>query len=328
MNPNVLPSKDIDLLLAMKVSFYEAYNEEYTSSPAYTDYKKLVKIFPGDFDEETILYPSPMGGMKEWIGERPFSQLDWDFFRVDVRKFADGIFVDVDDAKSSRKRPLIIQAVRQLAIATALWEPSLVAEAIVGGLTKVWKPDGQKIWDVHNFDPRDASKGSARNYYANNVQGGNAAKALNYANLKAGLEQGYTYKLPNGKSYTARFNQLVVGSALVPTARTLTTVDNFVVGGVLQPNEIKPYGLEIVELADMPANHWMLHDARTPNTKSIGVKIAQPVTWQQIGAFPDGDSGDVPEEVYERNRTKYGPKAVGEAFFQNWWSAILFDGTP
>lgn len=319
-----------------KVTFLEAYDTEYASNPAYSDFKKLV-FYADDNgeDDEDFLYPSPMGGMKEWINERPYSQLEWDTFSVSVRKFADTIACDVDEMKSAKKRKLFETAVSEMGAATVLWEPSLFLEALTAGLTKIWKPDGQKIFDVHNFNPRDASIGTARNYYSKTAQGGSAAKALTYANLLAYAQQGYSYKLPNGKTYAVRHSTLAVGPGLYPTALALTKPDMIVVGGVLQPNEIKNYITDVVLIEGMGTYEWMLYDASTPRKKPIGMKIRQAPTWQQLGkgsggpgGLPDEDEGEIPQVTFEENRIKYGVKARGDAFFRNWWGFIFLDGTP
>lgn len=319
-----------------KVTFLEAYENEYNSNPAYSDYKKLV-FYADDNgeDDEDFLYASLMGGMKEWINERPYSQLEWDTFSVSVRKFADTIACDVDEMKSAKKRKLFETEVKAMGAATALWEPSLFVDALQNALTKVWKPDGQKIFDVHNFNPRDASIGTARNYYSKTVQGGSAAKALDYANLLLYAKQGYSYKLPTGKTFAVRHRTLAVGPGLYPTALALTKPDMIVVSSVLQPNEIKNYIDEVVLIDGMGQYEWMLYDKTTDRNKPIGMKIRQAPTWQQLGVgssgpggLPDTDEGEIPQITFDENRIKYGVKARGEAFFRNWWGFIFLDGTP
>ena len=87
-------------------------------------------------------------------------------------------------------------------------------------------------------------------------------------------------------------------------------------------------------LAGLSPNEWLLVDASSPTHRGIALKKRQDITWQQMGrgdaAIGDesNDEGEVTQEEFEHNKTKYGPKARGAAYFRNWWSQVLCDGTP
>jgi hypothetical protein len=331
----------LDLITAAKVEFMDVYQATYSGNPAYSDYEKLVKPLSPDGDTILQIYAHPLEGMKEWLDARPESQVDFKYFEIAVRKFADSMKFDVDDLKdggSPVKRQLYMAAAAALAEAsTSLW-PGLVAEAVTNAVSKEWLPDGQKIFDIHYFNPDNTGLGQFRNYFANNGQGNNASMPLTYANLIEKIKHGFTFKLPNGKDWPIIYKALVTGPALFPTALQLCTqeklpgyvVNSSNVGGE-SINEILKYQVVPMQLAGMGANEWMLLDLSSPSKRSIGLKKRQDITWQQVGAgpggLPDNDAGEIPEMTFSENATKFGPKARGEAVFCNWWGALLCDGT-
>lgn len=331
----------LDLITAAKVEFMDSYQATYTGNPAYSDYEKFIKALNPEGDTVLQIYAHPLVGMQEWLGARPEEQVDFKYFEVAVRKFADSMSFDVDDLKDGGnpiKRQLYMEGARLLAEATAALWPGLVAEAVTKATSKVWLPDGQKIFDIHYFNPDNTGLGQFRNYYANNSQGGSASMPLTYGNLLAKIKSGFAFKLPNGKDWPIIYKMLVTGPALFPTARRLCTQDKLPGYEILAANvggeainEIMQYAIEPVQLAGMGANEWMLLDVSQPSKRSIGLKKRQDITWQQIGrgpgGLPDSDAGEIPEMTYEENKTKYGPKARGEAIFTNWWGALLCDGT-
>jgi hypothetical protein len=349
MNGAVNSPAALDPLLQVRLEMMRAYDVEYRSRPEYSDYEKFVFAANPAGDLVTSIFASPMKGMREWLDERPEEQMDADYFQTAVRKFADGITIDLDDVKPDSGNPAKLALYQELAYQFGaslplLW-PGLVVEAINNGLTKKWKPDGQFIWDIHEMNYRDTSVGQFRNYYSKTSQGGSAAMPLTYGNLIAKIKAGYAFKLPNGKDYPIRYTYLVVPPSLYPTALRLCTFERLPAyeavsgasssagGDVL--NEVKQYGVMPLMLAGMGSLEWMLSDASSPMTRGIGLKKRQDITPQQIGpeslsaiGSGDNDSGVISQEAYKHNRTKYGAKARGEAYFRNWWGQVLCDGTP
>lgn len=343
----------LDVITAVRARLWRAFEDLYVNDPGYTDYKKFV------FDEDPAgdviwqIYSEPGVGMREWIKQRPETEIDYRYFTHAVRTFADGVTMDLDDIKPDAGNPMklamYLEAAERVAEGAVLLWPGLVAEAIVKGLTALWLPDGQHIFDVHYFNPGRTGLGQFRNYFSKTSQGGSAAMPLTYGNLLARVKGGYTFILPNGKEKAIRYTHLVTGSALAPTALRLCKFDNLPVGEVWNQNtatssaggetanEIKrSYNIEPIILANMPANCWMLVDASTGSMRAFGLKKRQDLTWQQLGPGPgaaaigmeDNDSGAISEVAYDTNKTKWGVKARGECFFRQWWGVVLCDGTP
>lgn len=339
----------LDLLTQVQLRFYDGYGQLY-KGPEYSDYEKFV--YPDDpaGDLIDVIYAEPGQGMREWKDARPMEQIDFQHFQASVRRFANGMKVDLDDIKPDSGNPaklkMYLMAVEQLVTDAALLWPGLVAEAIVAGLTKKWLPDGQMIWDLHNYKASDASVGTFRNYYASSAQGGSAAMPLTYPNLLARLEQGYGFKLPNGKDKPIRYTHLCVPPSSFPKASRLTKFDRLPVGEVLgqdvsttsaggdTENQIRSsYAVEPVMLAGMKKNTWLLADASSPASRGIALKKREEIKWQQLAGpgasavgMSDNDSGVVSAEAFDDNSTKWGPKARGEAFFRNWWGQMYCDG--
>lgn len=342
----------LDPILAIQLRFYRAWEAAYTSNPAYTDFTQFAFEDSPAGDLINVIYSEPLQGMREWLDARPMSQVNWNYFTQAVRIFADGMEIDLDDVKPDSGNPaklaMYMESAERLGEATALLWPQVIVDAVNNALTKNWLPDGQPIWSTHPFNPRITSLGSFQNYFANNANGGNASFPLTYANLLARLKAGYAFKLPNGKPWPIRYTHLVVPPTAYPLAVRLCTYDKLPVGeiwgqniatssaGGEAKNEVmNTYGVKPLQLFGLGVNQWMLVDASTPSMRGVAIKKRQPVTWQYLGpgagagaiGNPDNDSGAVPEHTFERNKTKWGPKARGDGFFRNWWGQVLCDGT-
>lgn len=342
----------LDLIVSVQARFYRAYDMQVQSNAAYTDFQKVVFEDNPAGDLIYGIYSEPLAGPREWLDARPMSQVDWRYFTQAVRKFADGMEIDLDDVKPDAGNPaklaMYMESAARLGEATALIWPFLVTDAINTALTKTWLPDGQPIWSTHNFNPSNASLGTFQNYFANNANGGNASFPLTYSNLLARLKAGYKFKLPNGKDWPIRYTHLAVAPGQWPTALRLCQYDRLPVGEVFGQsiatssaggdalNEVKlSYGVQPIMIANLPANQWLLFDASAPSQQGLVIKRRQPVTWQYLGpsagagaiGAADNDSGGLPEHAFERNRIKFGPKVRGDAYFRNWWGQVLCDGT-
>ena len=220
----------LDIVRLVRIEFFRAFEDEYESNPAYSDYENFVYEATPQGDLVTTIFSTPMQGMREWLDERPMSQVDWKYFQSAVRKFADGIEIDLDDVKPDAGNPanlaLYREAVERMAAATALLWPSLVADAIHAGVTQTWLPDGQPIWSSHPLNPDVPAQGSLRNYYSKTTQGGGAAMPLTYGNLLNVLRGGFNFALPNGKPWPVMYTDLVVAPNLFPIAKRLTGFEN------------------------------------------------------------------------------------------------------
>lgn len=337
----------LNLIAAVKVRFMEAFDSLY-DGPEYQGYKEFV--FDEDPSGELIysIYSEPLKPMQEWLKERHMSATQFRYWTLSCRPFADSMEIDVrdmrDDANPAKVRMYLESAQRMAEAAVALW-PSLTVEAMFRGIGQAWVPDGQNILSIHNFNPDRASLGTYRNYYANSVGGGSAAYPLNYANLLARLAGGYSFKAPTGLDYPIRYTHLAVPPSSFPTAQRLLAFDRLpsyeVVTGVSSAaggdvlNQIKQQfgNVKPVVVANMPAGTWALLDASSPSKRAIGLKKRQDIIWQMVGPggpegpFPVGArEGMVSQQIFETNKTKYGPYAEGEAFFRNWWGVVLCDG--
>jgi len=330
----------LDPVTAVRVKFMDAYSDMF-KQPAYADYLKFVYIDDPEGDLIYTIYAEPMMPLRAWYQDRPMSSTDFRYWTQSIRRFGDGMEMDVDDLKDDSnpaKRKMYVMSAEKLGEAAAgLW-PSLVAEAIVRGVTSIWLPDGQKIFDNHPMSIKKASVGNFRNYYANNVQGGSSAFALNYANLLFALKAGLAFKAPTGLDYPVHYTHLGVPPGQAKSAARLVQFDRLPgveinaanIGGDAVNEIAKLYSPEVCEIANLPAGTWCLIDATTPSERPIALKKRQDVTWQ----FTQGgevvgtsqDEGLVSEMVFTKNKTKYGPKARGEAFFRNWWRVAFFDG--
>lgn len=342
-------SAQLNLLTAVKMRFMDAYSQAY-QGPEYSDWQNFTYLDDPAGDLIYTIYAEPLKPLRQWLGERPASAVDFRYWTQAVRTFADSMEIDVDDIKDDAnpaKRLMYMAAAQKLADASvALW-PSLVAETLIKGVSAIWLPDGQQIFSTHQFSPSNSSLGTYRNYYANSAQGGNAAYPLTYGNLLALLKAGYAFKSPAGMDYPIYYSELVVPAGSAPTAQRLVSYDRLPVAEVFgqtlsstsvggdAPNEIqKSFGnLRVRVLAGMPANTWSLIDANRDSEKPLAIKMRQPITWQYIGpsaldatGFPVSDEGAVPEMVFNRNKQKFGPKARGDGFFRNWWRAAFCDG--
>lgn len=333
----------LDAVTAVRVRFMEAYEEMYRQ-PAYTDWQQFTYLDDPAGDLIYTIYAEPLRPLRQWYGDRPMSQVDFRYWTQAVRTFGDGMEFDVDDLRDDAnpaKRQQYMMAAQKLGEAAAgLW-PSLVVEAMINSINRVWLPDGAKIFDNHPISIANASRGTFRNYYANNTQGGSAAYALTYSNLLALLKLGLAFDAPNGLDMPIHYTHLVVPPGSAKTAARLTTFDRlpaFETGGTTAAggdviNEIKQlYSPTVVELANMPNNTWALIDATSGGERPIALKKRQEITWQytqgggEIAGVPTSDEGLVSSDVFLKNKTKYGPKARGEAYFRNWWRALLADG--
>lgn len=339
----------LNLITAVRVRFMEAYQDAY-KGPAYTDWESFV--YPEDPAGDLIysIYAEPMRPLRQWYGDRPMSSTDFRYWTQAVRTFGDGLELDVDDLKDDgtpAKRQMYLKTAEEYAAAAAALWPSLVAEALVNGVSKIWLPDGQHIFDLHNVSiAQGSAAGTFRNYYANSSQGGSAAYPLNYGNLLALLKNGLAFKAPTGLDYPSYYTDLVVPPGSAQIAARLTgfdrlssgevygqTLSSTSAGGEIQ-NEIKTtFAPRVKVLANMPAGTWALIDASNKAAMPLAVKKRQDITWQFtnpggdiIAGVPAGDEGLVSEQVFSTNKSKYGPKARGEAFFRNWWKAVFCDG--
>lgn len=334
----------LSLIAAVRIRFMEAYAELYKGKE-YSDYEKFIFNDDPAGDLTYTIYAEPMRPMRAWYGDRPMSSTDFQYWTQAVRTFGDGMELDVDDLKDDAnpaKRAMYMEtAVKFAEAAAGLW-PSLVVQALVNGVSSIWLPDGQKIFDLHQYSPSNSSLGTFRNYYANSVQGGSAAYALTYGNLLAALKAGLGFKAPTGLDYPVHYTHLAVAPGASRAASRLVAFDRLpsyeaaagvstsAGGDVL--NEIKQsYAPEVVEIANMPTGCWALIDASRESEKPLALKKRQEVTWQytsggNINGMPVSDDGLVTEQMFNSNKAKYGPKARGEAFFKNWWRVAFFDG--
>jgi phage major head subunit gpT-like protein len=333
----------LDPVTAVRVRFMEAYSDMF-NQPAYADYTKFIYLDDPAGDLIYTIYSEPLKPLRAWYNDRPMSQVDFRYWTQAIRTFGDGMEFDVDDLKDDAnpaKRQMYMMASQKMGEAAAgLW-PSLIVEAVVNSINRVWLPDGQKIFDNHPISIQNSSYGNFRNYYANNVQGGSSALAMNYTNVLTLLKNGLAFKAPNGMDYPIHYTQLVVPPGMAKSAQRLCMFDRlpaFETGGTTAAggdviNEIKAiYSPEVVELANMPAGLWGLADATTQGERSVGLKKRQEITWQytqgggEVVGIPSSDEGLVSSDVFVKNKTKYGPKARGEAYFRNWWRFVLADG--
>lgn len=338
----------LNLVTAVRVRFMEAYADAYAGAE-YTDWQDFTYLDDPAGDLIYTIYAEPMKPLPAWLGDRHMTSTDYRYWTQAVRTFGDGMELDVDDLKDDAnpaKRQMYMMAAQRFAgAAVALW-PSLLAETIVKGTTAIWLPDGQKIFDLHPFSPSNSSLGNFRNYYANSVQGGSAAYPLSYGNLLALLKAGYAFKAPTGLDYPIKYRTLAVPPSSAPTANRLVSWDRLpnadIYGqsnaasnaGSDAVNEIKStYGIRVKLVANMPVNTWALIDDSSRDELPLAIKKRQDVTWQYVGpasgdinGWPVNDVGAVPEMVFNRNKSKMGPKARGDGYFRNWWRVVLADG--
>jgi len=341
-------SNNLNLVTAVRVRFMEAYADAYGDA-AYSSWEKFAYLDDPAGDLIYTIYAEPMKPLRAWLADRPMSSTDFRYWTQSVRTFGDGMELDVDDLKDDAnpaKRQMYLTTAQKFAeAALGLW-PSLIAETIIKGVTATWLPDGQQIYSLHPYSPSNSSLGNFRNYYANSSQGGSAAFPLNYANLLTLLKNGLAFKSPTGLDYPIMYSHLVVPPGALKSAQRLVTFDRLPVAEIFGQtlastnaggdavNEIAAlYAPEVVPLANMPAGTWALIDARTQSERPIAIKKRQDITWQYVGpsagdvnGFPVSDEGNVSEMVFNKNKTKYGPKARGDGYHRNWWRAVLADG--
>lgn len=350
MGPIGYSSTNLNPLLAVQLRFMDVYQSMFTQA-AYQDYLKFTFMDNPAGDIIYGVYSEPLKPMPVWQGDRHMTAVDFRYWTLGVRTFGDGMELDVDDIKADSGNPIKFQfylnaAQRFAESAIGLW-PSMVAEALVNATTKTWLPDGQNVFDLHPISPSSPSGTKFRNYYANSNQGGNAAYPLTYGNLLSLLKLGAAFKAQNGLDYPIYYTHLVVPPGAAPTARRLVQFPTLPVAEILGqssattnvgggdgPNEIaKTFGPQVAVLPNMPAGQWALIDASVPSELSLALKKRQDITWQFVGPggssgpFPTGDdSGMVSQLTFDTNKSKFGPKARGEAYFRNWWRALLADG--
>ncbi len=297
------------------------------------------------------VYSEPMAPPPKWDGDRPMSEVYFDFWTQTVDTYANGFELDVDDLRAysgnAIKAAMYLMAAQRMGESVAgLW-PGLVADAIANGVNALWRPDGQPIFSIHNFNPRNASLGTFRNYRANNGQGGSASFPLTYGNLLYALNYGLTFKAPTGLDLPMRYNKLYCAPGAENTAKRLVGYDRLPVAEIFGQNTAstavggdalnqirQQYGnLEVEPVANLAPGTWGLEDTSRPSEIPLRLKKRQEITWQYVGpggaswAFPVGaDAGMIPESVFNTNKVKYGPKARGAAYMSNWWRIAYFDG--
>src|SRR5262249_38265911 len=160
-------------IAAVRIRFMEAYTDAYGSA-AYKDYESFTYMDDPAGDVIYNIYAEPMLPLRQWLGDRPSSSTDFNYWTQAVRTFGDGMELDEEamrDEPTPAKRIFYMQPAEKSAEAALGFWPSLVVEAVTNSTTRVWPPDGQKIFDTPPFNPRRSSLGSFRNYRANNVQG-------------------------------------------------------------------------------------------------------------------------------------------------------------
>ncbi len=363
--PALLP-QSIDLFLNAVLRIDEVF-EEMSKDPAYTSFKSLVRTVDPAGDNIYTTYSEPLAAMPEWKGPRHMSEVQFRVYTATVRRFATSMKVDVDAIKADSGTPAKMMAyqetVRRLWDSALLVWPQMFVDAVCtgvvggvsaanaalglgGGVSTVWQPDGQKVFDLHPISPSLPNGSKFRNYFAKSAQGGGAAYPITYGNELALLKNGYGFKAPNGKDMPIRYNKVSCSPGNVPLLTRLLKDDMIAayeanssnVGGMV-PNEIARHyngqAIEVVGVANMPTTIRMYEDTSRPMEIPVCFKERQPITWQykgasgQAGAFPVGsDEGVVSEETFDDNAATFGPKARGEMWFGNWWRAALADSTP
>ena len=347
-SPLVVPSS-MDPLYFARARFMQAYSGQYAAS-AYSDWERFCYLDDPAGDVIYVAYTEPLRPPRIWNAERPESSVNGRVWTHGVRRFGDSMSIDIDDVRDDgnpAKKVLYMSAMARMAEATAgLW-PSIVAETMVRGIGGVWAPDGQKIFDLHPFNPSIASYGTYRNYRANSVQGGGAAYPRTYGNILAQLKAGEAFKAPTGMDYPIRYNAIIVPPGEATSSRrqvqqvrlpaaevfgqTLSTTN---AGGDTDNEIAARYTLQVYELANMPSGMWSLADLTSKEEMALAVKQRQPITWQQIGPvamgsdgmIPISDEGMISELAFNANTYRFGVKARGDAYFRNWWRIFLADG--
>ncbi len=347
----------LDLIASYRARFYRLY-EQLASSPLYQAWTKIAALDDPAGDLIYFVYMDPLGRMPLWENERHSSSLDFHYWTQSVDRFGDQMRLDVDDIKSDSgnqlKQMMYAAAADEYARAASLLWPGLISDLIVAGPSLIWEPDGQKIFDLHDFKIGFSSQGTFRNYRSKTSEGGSAAFAMTAANILTVLTEGRKIKQPNGLDAPANYNMLFCSPSKGPLLRRLVKSDRLpswevtgqTAGSTAQgsdvPNPIRQqFGeIEVLEIPNMGVyadNLWGAVDTQSPdpNVRPIRLKKRQEVTWQFIGPggaeipWPTGsDEGAVSEIVFNTNGTKFGPKARGRAYFGNPWKIFLCDATP
>jgi hypothetical protein len=358
----LIVSQALDLGISSLLKIEEHFLEM-AQNPAYTSYTKFVGLDDPAGDNVYHIYTEPLDAMPEWKGPRQYVEVMSRFWQQSIRTFARAMKINVDDVKADSGRPekmaLYVQTARRLTESAMLVWPGLIVNAInLGVTTAIWQPDGQKIFDNHPVNPSIPGGSAFRNLRSKTAAGGGAAYPISYANELAILKYGYGFTAPNGLQLPVQYNAVATNPVNVPLLKSLYTEDRIAAaeafgqvsgegGGALLsdtpaggdvPNKIKrQYGgdaMQIFPVANMNPNHRLYMDLSMASERPLRLKERQPITWQFLGpngpegAFPVGsDEGMVTEMVFHENGAAYGPKCRGEAYFSNWWRALLCDAT-
>lgn len=273
-------------------------------------WQKLAMETSSDRLEELHGYLDKLPGMREWVGERVYSNIVNGVYTLKNKDFELSVEVernDIEDDKLGRYAPMFQLIGEQ----TAKWPDEQVVSALLAGKTSLCH-DGQYFFDTDH--PKDIS--GRLSGTQSNLATSTALTAANYAAQRASM---MTLVGADGKPLGVRPNTLIVPPALEKTAKEIvvaSTVPN--AGGTASQTNVQQGTADVLVL------DWLSAAAGGSDTDWYLADTGKPIKplMMQFRKRPAGlVAFDKPTDpnVFEKKKYRYGVDARGAGGYGLWW---------
>jgi phage major head subunit gpT-like protein len=280
-----------------------------------THWQDIATEIKSETEEEFYAWLKRIPELREFIGERRINNLSANVQRLKNKTFEDTFGVPRAKFEDDKYGIYTNQAVRELALATRIWPDQLVAAAMIAGTTAL-AHDGQAFFSAtHPINPDDASSATQANLQA--------AKALNFENLRLVVAAGRNFKAENGVPLELKFDTIIVPPALETVAEQICNTEkiapgvNFGAGSAYtQDNPFyKKMSYKVFpRLSSDSDTTWYL----TCTNRAVKPFIFQNRVAPEFAWLNKPDD----ENVFLRDEFLYGVRARGAAGYGPYWLAI------
>ncbi|HHL35494.1 MAG TPA: head protein [Desulfobulbaceae bacterium] len=287
---------------AIFVSLKATFNQAFTTAPS--TWQKIAMKVPSTTGQEDYAWLSNFPKMRKWVGEKAIKSLSAFKYSVVNDDFEATVEVDrnhIEDDQIGIYKPMAQGA----GFSAKQWPDEMVAEVVNGAFTT-------ECFDGQYFCDTDHPVGDGAGGMISVSNKGSAA--LSFATLA--LAQGsfgaartamMQFKDDEGRPLNITPNVLMVGPALMDTAKALMTVDRLEDG---KPNPYKGAAEVVVNTRITSPTAWFLLDTTKPVKPFIFQERKAPVFVQQTD--PQAD------DVFMRKKFKFGAEARGASGYGFW----------
>ena len=273
-------------------------------------WQKLANETSSDGAEEVHGFLDKLPGMREWVGERVYSNIVNGMYALKNKDYELSLEVernDIEDDKLGRYKPMFQLMGEQV----GKWPDELVTAALLAGEASLCY-DGQYFFDTDH--PKDISGRVSGTQ--SNLATSTALTAANYAAKRAAM---MTLVGADGKPLGIMPNALIVPPALEKTAKEIvvaSTVPN--AGGTASQTNVQ------AGTADVMVLPWLSAAAGGSDTDWYLGDLSKPIKplMMQFRKRPSGlVAFDKPTDpnVFEKKKFRYGVDARGAAGYGLWW---------